>query len=172
VVCALLLATSLGVLGWAWDRQRDINDAQDARVKQALVSSTDAAQRAEALEAAQTFFVEANRFSVEDLPEYTARVEPLLTPEFAKPFNDATNKILGQLKETKLSARARYVTGAIESIDIDSAAVLVAGDARSTSTVVQRVSFPRWRVSLVKDGERWLVDNYEELGDAGLAFQP
>ena len=172
VSCALLLAASLGVLVWAWDRHRDANDAQNAQVMQAVASSADAAQREEALEAARTFFLEANRFSVENLPEYTERVEPLLTADFAHAFNDATDKILGQLKETKLSASARYVTGAIEVIDADSADVLVAGNARSSSTVVQRVSFPRWRVSLVKDGEDWLVDNYEELGDAGLAFEP
>jgi len=169
VVCALVLAASLGVLGYAVDRLRETDEAT---TQSAVASSTEAAQRQAALEAARVFFVEANRFSVTDLPEYTERVEPLLTPDFAKPFNDATDKILGQLEETKLSARARYVAGAIETIDADSAAILVAGNARSTSTVLRRVSFPRWRVSLVNDGDRWLVDNYEELGDAGLAFEP
>lgn len=172
VVCALLLTASLGVLGWAWDQHQETTEGQDAEVRQAVATAADSAQRQEALVAGRTFFVEANKFSVADLVEYTERVEPLLTPDFATSFNDATDKILGQLKRTKLASRARYVVGAIESIDADSAAVLVAGNARSTSTVVERVSFPRWRVSLVKDGESWLVDNYEELGDAGLAFQP
>lgn len=172
VVCALLLTASLGVLVWSLDRRSEAGEGQDAQVQQAIESSADAARRQEVLQAARTFFIEANRFSVTDLPEYTGRVEPLLTQEFAEPFTQATDEILGQLKSTKLSSRARYVTGAIESIDADSTAVLVAGNARSSSTVVDRVSFPRWRVSLVKDGESWLVDDYEELGDAGLAFQP
>ena len=171
-VCALLLVASLGVLVWSWDRHRETDDAQDAQVVQAAASSADSAQREAALEAARSFFVAANNYSVTDLPDYNKRVSPLLTPEFAKQFNDATDKILGQLKETKLTAHGRYVAGAVQTIDADSAAVLVAGNARSTSTVVRRVFYPRWRVSLVKEGESWLVDDYTELGDAGLAFQP
>ena len=172
VVCALLLVASLGVLVWALDRNRDTDEAQDAAVQEAVASSADAAQREAALEAARNFFVAANNFSVEALPAYNERVSPLLTPEFAKQFNDATDKILGQLKETKLKARGRYVVGAVQTIDADSAAVLVAGNARSTSVVMRRIYYPRWRVSLVKDGEAWLVEDYTELGDAGLAFQP
>jgi hypothetical protein len=171
VVCALLLVASLGVLTYAVDRLRD-TDPQDAQAQQAVESAAEAADRQAALEAARSFFTAANNFSVEDLPEYNERVSPLLTSGFAKQFKDATRKILGQLKETKLTARGRYVAGAVETIDADSAAVLVAGNARSTSTLVRRVYYPRWRVSLVKEGESWLVNNYTELGDAGLAFQP
>lgn len=169
VVCGLLLAASLGVIGYSVDKLRD---SDQARVQEAVASQTSSAEREAVLAAARTFFVEANNFSVQRLPEYTGRVEPLLTPGFAKSFKKAANTILGQLIETELSARGRYVAGAVESIDPDSAAVLVAGNARSTSTVSRRVYFPRWRVSLVKDGDIWLVDDYTELGDAGLAFQP
>jgi hypothetical protein len=171
VVCALLLVASLGVLTYAVDRLRD-TDRQDAAVQAAVDNSAEAAEREAALEAARGFFMTANNYSVEDLPAYNERVLPLLTSGFAKQFKAATRKILGQLKETKLTARGRYVVGAVETIDADSAAVLVAGNARSTSTLVRRVYYPRWRVSLVKEGESWLVENYTERSDAGLAFQP
>jgi hypothetical protein len=138
VVCALLLVASLGILTYAVDRLPD-TDPQDARVQQAVDSSAQAAERQAALEAARAFFMAANNFSVEELREYNQQVAPLLTPAFAKQFQSATKKILGQLKETKLTARGRYVTGAVETIDADSAAVLVAGNARSTSTLVRRL---------------------------------
>jgi len=169
VVCLLALIASAAVLAWsvlAADGADGDTTATDAVAVEAY-----AQDRREVLELTQEFFVQANTFDSRDLTDYKDRVNPMLTPEFADVFQQSVDELLAKLARTKLRSEADFRVAAIESMDQSSAEVLVAGNGSTRSTLVDRLYFPRWRVSLVKGDSGWLVDNYEMLiGDGGTVI--
>lgn len=121
----------------------------------------DATQRVEVRTATERFARELTSFEVEDLDEYVKRVKPLLTDDLAQQFTASTDQLLSQFEQTKVVTKGTVTAVAIDSIDSDSAEALVSLDVETTPADVQYLP-PRlrWQVSLLREGDRWLVDRF------------
>jgi len=169
VVCLLLLVASAGVLVWSAVSADGADTGSQAT--DAVALDAYAQERQEVLELTQQFFVQANTFDSRNLDDYKQRVQPLLTPGFARTFNKSVDEVLAKLARTKLRSEAEFRVAAIESMDQSTAQILVAGNGSTRSTLVDRLFFPRWQVQAVKADDGWRIDNYDILvGDGGTVI--
>ncbi|MBW9204657.1 hypothetical protein KV102_03740 [Mumia sp. zg.B53] len=124
----------------------------------------DAAARQDVRAATEKFATSVNSYDVKDLDPYVARVKPLLTDDLAVQFEASTKDLLGQFADTGIVSKGNVEQVAIESIDDDSAEVLAAITVETEPKDVQ-VGQPRlrWRVALVREGDRWLVDSFTNV---------
>jgi hypothetical protein len=160
-VAALVLVASVGVLVWL--ARQDSADASTA------VADDDSAElRGELVGIAEQYFVEANTYDFTDVADYKRRVHPLMTDLNRKNFDKTLAQIAPSFAKVKARATGTVRQSAVETLDDDSATVMVTGDARFESTSIRRTYYPRWEVMLqLVDGE-WLVDSHTELGDSGV----
>jgi Mce-associated membrane protein len=157
---ALLLVASGGAIGWLL--QRDSAAAETSEV------ATDPDVRGELIGVAEQYFVEANTYDFTDVADYKARVHPLMTEQNRRTFDATMQQIAQGFADIEARATGTVRQAAVETVDDDSATVMVTGDAQFDSTRIKRTYFPRWEVALrLVDGE-WLVENHTELGDSGL----
>jgi Mce-associated membrane protein len=156
VAVLLTLLLVAGVAVGAWSLTRGDSAAQQQ-----------ADARPDAIAAASQFAASVNTYDVQKLSDYDARVAALLTPAFAQQFKASTQGLLAAYAKTKLTSTGTVRQAAVESIDADSAQVLVAVDA-TTSPAGLLTNPPRlrWEVSLVKQDGRWLVDDFNDIDAA------
>lgn len=107
-----------------------------------------------------------NTYDVADLPDYQARMKPLLTPGYYTEFERITGAVFGALEsKDQKSGDANVLAIAVDSIDDDSAVAIVAVDALITTSAdeaaVQRRF--RWKVTLTRSGDDWLVSQFETV---------
>ena len=107
-----------------------------------------------------------NTYDVADLADYQQRMEPLLTKGYFEEFQRITDAVFGALEsKDQKSGDANVLAVAVETIDDDSAVAIVAVDAAITTTsdeaAVQRRF--RWKVTLSKSGDEWLVNQFETV---------
>lgn len=161
----LVVSAAVAVLSWRYERQQE--DATPP------AGQTTAAQRQSAVSAATTFVTQLNTYDTTATNEYVARVEPLMSDDFAANFVAATQDIFPRLATTGLTSQASVLRAGVSSIDADSAEVLVAAKAVASSqagtppTPQQRIRNFRWEVQLTRDGDRWLVDRYQPFSAVG-----
>lgn len=157
-VVGLVLVASIGAIVWLAR-----GDSADAST-----STGDADLRGELVGVAEQFFVEANTYDFTDVADYKGRVHPLMTEQNRKTFDATMQQIAEGFADIKARATGTVRRAAVETVDDDSATVMVTGDAQFDSTRLERTYFPRWEVALrLVDGE-WLVENHTELGDSGI----
>lgn len=151
-VAALLgLLLIVGVAAGVWSLTRPETSVQQQ-----------ADARPDAIAAASRFAESVNSYDVSNLSAYQSRVTPMLTPGFAKQFKTSTQGLLTLYAKTKVTSTGKVQQAAVESIDSDSAEVLVAVDADMVPAVLNSPSL-RWQVSLVKQDGRWLVNNFTSI---------
>lgn len=126
-------------------------------------SSTD---RNQVISRANDFAVAYNTYDVADLADYQKRLKGLLTPKYDAQFVEVTNAIFSALKDKKqTSGEAKVLAAAVESINDDSAIVIVAVDAAISNTD-NPTAVPRkfrWKVSFTRTKGEWLVSNFESV---------
>ncbi len=126
--------------------------------------SEDTALRQEARAATERFATAINSYDVTDLDPYVEKVKPLLTDDLAEQFEASTKDLLGRFAETEIVSKGKVEQVAIDSIDADSAETLA---AITVSTEPQNIEYGqprlRWKVSLVREGDTWLVANFANL---------
>ena len=120
--------------------------------------------RPDVIAAASRFATSINTYDVTKIDEYDARVAPLLTSSFATQFKASSEGLLAAYAKTKLQSTGKVRQAAVESIDDDSAKVLVAVDADTvpagTLTNPPRL---RWQVSVVRQHGVWLIDDFRSV---------
>jgi hypothetical protein len=163
--CLVASIVALGRAGWSVDDL--VNEQGDPQ-----------SQRDQVMAAARTFATQVATYGPDDLdeqnkmPEYTARVEKLLTPKFATGFEQSVTLAEQTVAQQQLTRTAEVYAVGVTQLEDDSARVLVAG----TNTFAQpnpkkpdevlpyrEVTF-RFEVALVHTQGKWLVDNYGEVG--------
>lgn len=160
----LVVATAVAVLSWRYESQQ--NDATPP-------AGETAAQRQSAVSAATTFVTQLNTYDTAASEEYVARVEPLMSDDFAANFVAATQDIFPRLATTGLTSQGSVLRAGVSSIDADSAEVLVAAKAVASSqtgtppTQQQRIRNFRWEVELTREGDQWLVSRYQPFSAVG-----
>lgn len=138
----------------------------DSSVGGTSVNSSMAAElrnREQAQAAASAFAANVNSYSVKDIDGYQKRLVPLLTPSFAQSFNLFVSRVVQLTKVTKMTSEGQILRTAVSSIDPHNATALVVADAHVTSALGERIRHFRWKVTLVKPADKWLVDNFDAV---------
>lgn len=124
------------------------------------------ASREAAVAVANDFAVTYNTYDVAELEDYQDRVGGLLTEDYRTEFTQITDSIFEAIAETDQSsgdAQVRQI--AVQSMDDDTAELLVAVDADLTNTdnegIVPRTM--RWIVFMARVDGEWKVDRFESI---------
>ncbi|MBZ5740536.1 hypothetical protein [Nocardioides mangrovi] len=167
-VLVLALLASAGVLVWLLADRRGTADATQSE-REAVMSRTD------------QFVLRVNTFGPNDLDAqdklttYQQQVEDVITPKFASDFESDGLPVAEQLVGRAGYGRVAKVLGTgVESIDSDSATVIVAAtltasypDPKHPNDADKRVDAEadvlRWVVDLVHTDGKWLVDGYSPV---------
>lgn len=118
---------------------------------------------------ATDFAVAYTTYDVAKAADYQKRVGGLLSTSYRKEFDKITTEIFKALVPKKqVSSNAKVLGVAVDSIDKDSAVVLVAADATLSNTdnkaaVVQHL---RWRLNIVNQKGTWVVDKLTSVATA------
>jgi hypothetical protein len=124
------------------------------------------AQERDVLQRVEDFAVTYNTYDVADKDDYQERMRPLLTEGYFGEFQQITDAVFSALdSDEQSSGDARVLVSAVESMDDDSAVALVGVDA-SISTSAEEAAVERrfrWRVTLAKQGDDWLVSQFEQV---------
>jgi Mce-associated membrane protein len=89
-----------------------------------------------------------------------------LTPGFAADFDQTTKVVAEQAKKTKATVKAEVREIGVRDGDADRVTLLVFVNQTTTSTITQgkpRVDLNRARFTMVRDGDRWLVQEIAGL---------
>ena len=127
-------------------------------------------ERQEAVTPASDFAVTFNTYSVDKKADYQRRVKALMTPSYYKEFAKITDAMFGAIEDKKQSSGdAKVLATAVDSIDEDSAVVLVAVNASVKSTrqktAVERRF--RWTVTLGRYQGEWRVREFDAVPRSG-----
>lgn len=151
---ALLLLTVVAVVAGAWTLARgpQIDPQSDTAVRQDVRAVS------------ERFATAINTYDVADLDPYVAKVKPMMTDDLAEQFEVSTKDLLARFAETGVVAKGTVEQVAIDSVDSDSAVALAAITVETTPADVQ-YGQPRlrWRISLVREGDTWLVENFANM---------
>jgi len=126
-------------------------------------SDEQAAQDALAL--AREYAVVMSTFDYQDLDANREQIAQMSTPAFAERYSALVDALGELVTEGQGSAEARTLHAAVESLDGDTATVLVFADQTATNIESPEGGTSRFRMvfSLVRTDGRWLVDNVETL---------
>ncbi|MGJ9413174.1 hypothetical protein ACHAAC_10745 [Aeromicrobium sp. CF4.19] len=142
-----------------------------------LGDGEESGDRAAVVQRAEDFAVTYNTYDVAEKDEYQERMRDLLTEGFYGEFTQITDAVFSAIdSKDQRSENARVVATAIDTIDDDSAVVLVAVNAAIT-TAGSEAAVPRrfrWEVTFAKEDGEWLVSQFDavaaveaEVGEPG-----
>ncbi|MER7248430.1 hypothetical protein [Kribbella sp. NPDC000426] len=146
VVLTLVVAGILGVKAWHGKQAEDARD-------QAAVAGRKAAET-------------ALSYDYRDLDKSFAAARATMTPDFAQKF-DATAKVAGELAtKTKATVKADVREVGVRDGDADRVTLIIFVNQTTTSTITKgspRVDLNRTRFTMVRNGDRWLVQEIAGL---------
>jgi Mce-associated membrane protein len=146
VVITLVVAAVLGVKAWHGKQAEDARD-------QAAVAGRKAAET-------------ALSYDYRDLDKSFAAARATMTPDFAAKF-DATAKVAGELAtKTKATVKADVREVGVRDGDADRVTLIIFVNQTTTSTITKgspRVDLNRTRFTMVRNGDRWLVQEIAGL---------
>ncbi|EME21258.1 hypothetical protein [Rhodococcus triatomae] len=119
--------------------------------------------REEAVATARDYSVALSSFDFENLDANRDAIAAQSTPEFAGKYGEMVDALRQVVTDGKGKATASAEHVAVESIDDSRATVLVFVDQQATNVVNPDGNTQKYRmvVSLVRDGDRWVVDNVD-----------
>ena len=123
-------------------------------------------ERQEVVTRATDFAVAFNTYTVEEKADYQRRMKTLMTPSYFKEFSKITDAMFGAIEDkNQSSGDAKVLATAVDSIDEDSAVVLVAVNASVTSgeekAAVERRF--RWTVTFGRYKDEWRVREFDAV---------
>ncbi|HEU5044977.1 MAG TPA: hypothetical protein VFT75_12675 [Nocardioidaceae bacterium] len=124
---------------------------------------TETQNRADVVRVAERFTTEVNNYDVSSIDGYQKRISPLLTTKFRADFKHAMGDIVTSVQKAKMTSQGQVLASAVSGIDQDSATVLVVADAKVKTVFDTRARHFRWKISLVKVNDRWLVDDFQPI---------
>ncbi len=182
-VLALVTVVCLGLLTFVYVDGTDSSSSAGERLR-SLVPGSDSAASAAQEEAAtretviaqaEQFVLRINTYGPGDLdkqnamPGFADRVHEVITPKFAADFDQSGLMLAEQsVAQTGYARAAKVVAVGVESLDVDRAVVLAAGQISGTypdpqkpkERLVQEPVQFRFSIALVKTGDDWLVDDF------------
>jgi Mce-associated membrane protein len=140
LVLTLTAAVVLGIKAW-----------QGQEAEQARSQATAAATKAAAL---------VLSYDYRSLDKDFSAARATLTPQFAADFDQTTKVVAEQATKTKATVKAEVREVGVRDGDADRVTLLVFVNQTTTSTITQgkpRVDLNRARFTMVRNGDRWLV---------------
>ncbi|MFC7446958.1 mce associated protein mas1a [Rhodococcus daqingensis] len=121
------------------------------------------ALRAEAVDVARDYSVAMSSFDFQSLDANRDTIIEMSTPQFADKYNQMVDALAQIVTEGKGQATAIADHVAVERVDDSSALVLVFVDQQAKNVVSPDGNSQKYRmvVSLVREGDRWVVDNVD-----------
>lgn len=162
-VLALALVASLAWLVLELTRGDDENPAQERRETVMLK--------------AREYMLAAWNFGAADLDDkkklttYRDRVEPLITTSFKTDFEKTLELLEPAVAQQGYSRTATVERVAVESLEDDTATVIVGGETNETVAKKKQSSPYAWSVTLQHVDGTWLVDEFTEYGSEQGAGQ-
>jgi Mce-associated membrane protein len=146
VVLTLTVAVVLGIKAWHGKQAEDARDQASAAGRKA----------------AET----ALSYDYRDLDKSFAAARATMTPDFAAKF-DETAKVAGELAtKTKATVKADVREVGVRDGNADRVTLIIFVNQTTTSTITQgkpRVDLNRTRFTMVRNGDRWLVQEIAGL---------
>ena len=123
-------------------------------------------ERQEVVTKASDFEVTFNTYDVEGKADYQQRMKTLMTPSYFKEFTKITDAMFGAIEDKKqTSGDAKVLATAVDSIDENSAVVLVAVNASvkpgADKAAVERRF--RWTVTFGRYKDEWRVREFDAV---------
>ncbi|KRF16740.1 hypothetical protein ASG90_10870 [Nocardioides sp. Soil797] len=100
------------------------------------------------------------------LTAYRSRVEPLITTSFKTDFDKASELLEKAVAGQGYSRKVTVDRVAVETLESDSAVVIVGGESTETVKKEQQSGPYAWTITLKKVDGSWLVDDFSEYGAA------
>ena len=133
-------------------------------------------ERQQVTRRASDFAVTFNTYKVNEKADYQRRMKSLMTPSYYKEFTKITNAMFAAIDDkNQSSGDAKVLATAVDSIDKDSAVVLVAVNA-SVKAAGQKTAVERrfrWTVTFGRYKDEWRVREFDgvptldaQLGEA------
>lgn len=146
LVVALIAASASLLIGFLGDRSAE-------------------SKRTEAIDTARDYAEALSSFDFENLDANRDAIAARSTPEFAGKYREMVDALRQIVTDGKGKATASAVHVGVESIDDDKAVVLVFVDQQATNVVSPEGNTQKYRmvVTLVRDGDRWIVDNVDTM---------
>jgi len=126
-----------------------------------------AADRRDAVSAAQRFMVQWNTFKPDALDDYKESITELMSTKFRTDFESSFSDVAQVVEASKMTSEGTVLKSGVASIDPDSARVLVVADAAVTTIADNRQRHFRWQIDLVKVKGDWLVDSWDAVQEPG-----
>lgn len=132
---------------------------------QVLGNRSSEALRTDAVDTARDYAVALSSFDFENLDANRDAIVAKSTPEFAGKYAEMVDALRQIVTDGQGKATATVTNAAAESVDDERATVLVFVDQQATNVVSPEGNTQKYRmvVTLVRDGDRWVVDNVETL---------
>jgi hypothetical protein len=132
----------------------------------AIAGGESRSDRQEVTRRAADFAVTFNTYTIGEKADYQKRMKSLMTPEYYREFTKITDAMFGAIKdENQSSGDAKVLATAVDSIDEDSAAVLVAVNA-SVKRTGEKAAIERrfrWTVTFGKYKDEWRVRQFDAV---------
>ena len=123
-------------------------------------------ERQEVVTRASDFAVTFNTYDVEGKADYQKRMKTLMTPSYYRQFTKITDAMFGAIDDKKQSSGdAKVLATAVDSIDEDSAVVLVAVNA-SVKPGAEKAAVERrfrWTVTFGRYKDEWRVREFDAV---------
>lgn len=147
-IALLAAVASLGVLGYRTFEYR-----------------SDGVLRAEAVDTAREYAIAMSSFDFQNLDANRDTIVGMSTGDFADRYVQMVDALSGVVTDGQGRATATADHVAVESIDGATAVVLVFADQQATNVTAPEGNSQKYRmvISMVRDGDRWLVDNVETV---------
>jgi hypothetical protein len=115
---------------------------------------------------AEDFAVAFNTYTIGEKADYQKRMKSLMTPEYYREFTKITDAMFEAIQdENQSSGDAKVLATAVDSIDEDSAVVLVAVNA-SVKRTGEKAAIERrfrWTVTFGKYEDEWRVRQFDAV---------
>lgn len=147
-VIGVIAVTATALLGWRVHDDRQTGHLRD-----------------EAVTTARDYLVAMAGFDYEQLDANTDIIGANSTPEFAGQYTEMVSALRDIVVASKGQATATADRIAVEHLDRHTATVIAFVDQQVTNATVPQGNTQRYRmvVDLLRDGDRWVVDNVETL---------
>lgn len=146
LICVLLAGVAL--LGIAWYRDNALHEA-----------------RSSAVASAREYAVALTTYDYQTLRGDFTKVSSNATGAFAKEYKQVSSNLTKLIKRNKAVSEGNVTAAGLVSGNTDRAVVLLFVDQTITNSKISkpRIDRNRMRMTLLRENERWLIDNVELL---------
>lgn len=145
---ALALAGLIVVAGWEWWQLHQREELRE-----------------DALRDAKALAVQVTSYDYRDMDDYFGELDRVSTGEYADQYLDSTDELRELVTNTRSVVEAEVVAAGVSEVSDDSATVVLFVDqtVQNKALTAPRIDRNRLEMTLVRDGDGWLISSLELL---------